>query len=54
MSYRNQLNSYITRLHHRMRRGAWLRGAAIFTATALFVTVVLVLLLNQLAVHARH
>jgi hypothetical protein len=49
MSYRNQLNSYITRLHHRMRLGAWLRGAAIFTATALFVTVFLVLLLNQLA-----
>jgi hypothetical protein len=49
MSYRNELNSYITRLHRRMRLGAWLRGAAIFMGTALFVTVVLVLLLNQLA-----
>ena len=49
MSYRNELNSYITRLHHRLRLGTWLRGAAIFTGTALFVTVVLVLLLNQLA-----
>jgi hypothetical protein len=49
MSYRNELNSYITRLHRRLRLGAWLRGAAIFTGTALFVTVVLVLLLNQLA-----
>jgi len=49
MSYRNELNSYITRLHRRLRLGAWLRGAAIFTGTALFVTVMLVLLLNQLA-----
>jgi hypothetical protein len=49
MSYRNELNSYITRLHRRMQLGAWLRGAAIFTGTALFVTVVLILLLNQLA-----
>jgi hypothetical protein len=53
MSYRNELNSYITRLHHRLRLGAWLRGAAIFTGTALFVTVVLVLLLNQLAFPAH-
>src|SRR5262252_4747231 len=49
MSYRNELNSYITRLHRRLRLGAWLRGVAIFTGTVLFVTVVLVLLLNQLA-----
>jgi hypothetical protein len=53
MSYRNELNSYITRMHHRMRLGAWLRGAAIFTGTALLVTVVLVLLLNQLAFPAH-
>ena len=53
MSYRNQLNSYITRLHRRLRLGAWLRGAAIFTGTALVVTVVLVLLLNQLAFPAH-
>jgi Domain of unknown function (DUF4175) len=53
VSYRNELNSYITRLHHRLRLGAWLRGAAIFTGTALFVTVVLVLLLNQLAFPAH-
>ncbi|HEX8892002.1 MAG TPA: hypothetical protein VF783_01695, partial [Terriglobales bacterium] len=54
MSYRNELNCYITRLHHRLRLGAWLRGAAIFTGTALCVTVVLVVLLNHLAfpVHA--
>src|SRR5499427_1689289 len=53
MSYRNELNSYITRLHHRLRLRAWLRGAAIFTGTALFVTMVLVLLLNQLAFPAH-
>jgi hypothetical protein len=53
MSYRNELNSYIARLHRRLRLGAWLRGAAIFTGTALFVTVVLVLLLNQLAFPAH-
>ena len=53
MSYRNELNSYITRLHHRLRLGTWLRGAAIFTTTALLVTVILVLLLNQLAFPAH-
>jgi len=53
MSYRNELNSYITRLHRRLRLGAWLRGAAIFTGTALVLTVVLVLLLNQLAFPAH-
>ena len=53
MSYRNELNSYITRLHHRLRLRTWLRGAAIFTGTALSVTVVLVLLLNQLAFPAH-
>src|ERR1700751_268287 len=49
MSKRNELNSYIARLQHRLRLGAWLRGAAIFTATALVVTVALVLLLNRFA-----
>src|SRR5215469_18318094 len=53
MSYRKELDSYITRLHQRLRLGAWLRGAAIFTSTALIVTVVLVLLLNQLAFPAH-
>jgi Domain of unknown function (DUF4175) len=53
MSYRNELNSYIERLHHRLRLGAWLRGAVIFTGTALLVTVVLVLLLNRLAFPAH-
>ena len=53
MSYRNQLNSYITRLHRRLRLGAWLRGAVIFTGTALVVTLVLVLLLNRLAFPAH-
>jgi len=38
MSKRNELNSYIARLQQRLRLGAWLRGAAIFTGTALFVT----------------
>src|SRR5271163_3644746 len=49
MSKRNELNSYIARLQQRLRLGAWLRGAAIFTGTALAVTVVLVLVLNHLA-----
>ena len=49
MSRRDELNSYIVRLQQRLRLGAWLRGAAIFTGTALIVTVALVLLLNQLA-----
>lgn len=53
MSYRNELDSYIARLHQRLRLGAWLRGAAIFTGTALIVTVGLVLLLNQLAFPAH-
>ena len=49
MSYINQLNSYIAQLQKRLRLGAWLRGAAIFTGTALLVTLALVLVLNQLA-----
>jgi hypothetical protein len=53
MSNRSELNSYIAQLQHRFRLGAWLRGAAIFTGTALAVTLVLVLLLNRFAFPAR-
>ena len=53
MSYRNQLDSYIARLQRRLRLGAWLRGAAIFTGTALIVTVSLVLVLNRFAFPAH-
>ena len=49
MSRQSELNSYIAELQHRLRLGAWLRGAAIFTGTALIVTVALVLLLNHYA-----
>jgi hypothetical protein len=49
MSRQNELNSYIARLQHRLRLGAWLRGAAILTGTALIITVALVLLLNNYA-----
>lgn len=49
MSNSSELNSYIVQLRHRLRLGAWLRGAAIFTGTALIVTVALVLVLNRLA-----
>jgi hypothetical protein len=49
MSKHSELNSYVERLQHRLRLGAWLRGAAILAGTALTVTVVLVLALNQLA-----
>src|SRR5882757_3851479 len=53
MSKQNELNSYIARLQQRLRLGAWLRGAAIFTGTALVVTVGLVLLLNHYAFPAH-
>ncbi len=49
MSNQHELNSYIANLHQRLRLHAWLRGAAIFTGTALAVTIVLVLILNQFA-----
>ena len=49
MSRRDELNSYIARLQQRLRLGAWLRGGAIFTGTALVVTVALVQLLNHFA-----
>ena len=49
MTNSSQLNSYILRLRRRLRLGAWLRGAAIFTGSALAVTVALVLILNHFA-----
>jgi hypothetical protein len=53
MSNRSELNSYISQLQHRLRMGTWLRGAAIFTGTALAVTLALVLLLNHFAFPAH-
>jgi len=53
MSYRNELNSYVARLWLRLRFGAWLRGAALFSGTALLATVVLVLILNRFAFPAH-
>jgi len=49
MSNHSELNSYIAKLQQRLRLGAWLRGAAIFTGTALAVTVAMVLVLKQFA-----
>jgi hypothetical protein len=53
MSKQCELNSYIAGLQQRLRLGAWLRGAAIFTATALTVTITLVLVLNHFAFPAH-
>jgi hypothetical protein len=53
MSKQSELNSYIARLQQRLRRGAWLRGAAVFTGTALGVTIALVLMLNHFAFPAN-
>jgi hypothetical protein len=53
MSNHSELNSYIAQLQQRLRLGAWLRGAAIFTATALTSTVALALLLNRFAFPAH-
>ncbi len=53
MSRRDELNSYIVQLQRRLRVGAWLRGAAIFTGTALLVTLALVFLLNRFAFPAH-
>jgi hypothetical protein len=53
MSHSSELNSYIAHLRDRLRLGAWLRGAAIFTGTALAVTLALVLVLNRLAFPAH-
>src|SRR5436309_1325518 len=49
MSKQMELNSYIEAIRQRLRLGAWVRGAAIFTGTALVTTVGLVLLLNRFA-----
>lgn len=49
MSNLTELNSFIEQVQQRLRLGAWLCGAAIFTCTALAVTVVLVVALNQFA-----
>ena len=49
MSKQSELNSYIARVQQRLRLGVWLRGAAIFTGTALLVTLVLVFTLNHFA-----
>ena len=53
MSKQSELNSYIERIQQRLRLGTWMRGAAIFTGSALMVTIALVLILNQLAFSAR-
>lgn len=53
MSKQEELNSYIARLQSRLQLGAWLRGAAIFTGTALSITVALVLVLNHFAFPAH-
>jgi hypothetical protein len=53
MSNHSELNSYIAKLQQRLRMGAWLRGAAILTGTALAVTVAMVLVLNQFAFPAH-
>ena len=53
MSNHSELNSYIAKLQQRLRLGAWLLGAAIFTGTALAVTVAMVLVLNRFAFPAH-
>lgn len=49
MSKLNELDSYIAQVQRRLRLGAWIQGAAVFTGTALLITVVLVLALNHFA-----
>ena len=53
MSRQSELNLYIGRLQQRLRLGAWARGAAVLMATALFTTLVLVLILNAYAFPVR-
>jgi hypothetical protein len=53
MSKQSELNSYIAGVQQRLRLGTWLRGAAIFTATALASTAAMVLLLNHFAFPAH-
>ncbi len=50
MSKRNELNSYIERIRQRLLLAAWVRGAAIFTGTALIVTIALVLAAQSIRV----
>lgn len=49
MSYQGELRSYIARIRQRLQLRAGVRGMAIFFATALLTTLVLVLLLNHYA-----
>jgi len=49
MSYQGELRSYIARIRQRLQIHAGVRGVAIFFATALVMTLVLVLLLNHYA-----
>jgi hypothetical protein len=53
MTNSSQLDTYILRLRQRLRLGAWLRGATIFTGSAIVVTVALVLILNHFAFPAH-
>ena len=53
MSRQNELNLYIRRVQERLRLGAWVRGAAILMAAALFTTLVLVVILNKYAFPGR-
>jgi hypothetical protein len=49
MSYQGELRGYIARIRQRLQIRAGVRGAAIFFATALVMTLALVLLLNHYA-----
>src|SRR6266849_1986213 len=49
MSLREQLHAYIAQLEQRLRWSTWLRGAAIFTGSALVATLVLVAIANARA-----
>src|ERR1700730_1269351 len=49
MSAREQLNSYIQGLEHRLRLRAILRGISILTSAALATTIILVLVINLFA-----
>ncbi|MGA2048363.1 MAG: hypothetical protein ABSG96_11760, partial [Terracidiphilus sp.] len=53
MSKQSELNSYIAELRQRLRLGTWLQGGAIFFATAVTITIVLVLVLNRFAFPAH-
>jgi hypothetical protein len=53
MSNQEKLNLYIRQLHQRLRLGVSLRGVALLLATALFTTILLVLILNAFAFPVR-